>query len=126
MNTKQLLIFLGPVVASLLCGSARAEEIVRFAEIEVDPAQVDKCKAALSEEIETSVHVEPGVLALHAVSDKDNPARIRILERYVDEDAYNAHLQAMHFQKYKTATQDMVKSLKLVETVPVMFAAKAK
>jgi hypothetical protein len=45
---------------------------VRLAEIDIDPAQLESYKAAVKEEIETSVRVEPGVLALYAVAEKDN------------------------------------------------------
>jgi len=41
--------------------------IVRIAELEIDSAQLDAYRVALREEIETSIHVEPGVLTLYAV-----------------------------------------------------------
>jgi quinol monooxygenase YgiN len=99
---------------------------VRVAEIEIDPARLDAYRAALSEEIETSVRVESGVLALYAVAVKDEPAQIRIFEIYADEDAYRAHLETPHFKKYKAATQDMVTQLKLIDTVPIVLGAKTK
>jgi quinol monooxygenase YgiN len=99
---------------------------VRVAEIEIDPARLDAYQAAVSEEIETSVRVEPGVLALYAVAEKDNPAHIRVFEIYADEDAYRAHLETPHFKKYKAATQDMVKHLTLIDTVPIILSAKTK
>jgi quinol monooxygenase YgiN len=99
---------------------------VRVAEIEIDPARLDAYRAALSEEIEASVRVEPGVLALYAVAVKDNSAYIRVFEIYADEDAYKAHLETPHFQKYKATTQDMVTQLKLIDTVPIMLGAKTK
>lgn len=34
---------------------------------------------------------------------------------YQDQDAYQSHLKTSHFQKYKTTTVKMVKSLKLVD-----------
>jgi quinol monooxygenase YgiN len=130
MYAKQFLILGVSVLASSLCGLALAEEMqgryVRLAEIEIDPAQIANYKAAAKEEIETSVRVEPGVLALYAVSEKDNPAHITVFEMYTDADAYKAHLETPHFKKYKAMTQGMVKSLKLVETVPIMLSAKAK
>jgi quinol monooxygenase YgiN len=65
-----------------------------------------------------------GVLALYAVSDKDNSAQITVFEIYADESAYKAHLETPHFLKYKSTTRDMVKSLKLAATVPVMIGVK--
>lgn len=97
---------------------------VRVAEIEIDPAQRDAYTAALRDEIETSVRVEPGVLALSAVADKDDPARIIVFEIYASEAAYKAHLETPHFKAYKDATQHMVKSLKLRETVPIVLGTK--
>ena len=102
------------------------DRVVRLAELEIDPAQLENYKAALREEIEASIRLEPGVLTLYAVSVKDNPTQIRIFEIYADADAYNAHLETPHFKKYKGSTQQMVKSLKLVETDPILLGAKAK
>jgi quinol monooxygenase YgiN len=130
MNPKRFLIVTASVALSFLCSPALAEQMqtryVRLAEIEIDPAQLESYKAAAREEIETSVRLEPGVLALFAVSEKDDPAHIRVFEMYTDTNAYKAHLQTPHFKKYKAATQHMVKSLKLVETVPIALAAKAR
>src|SRR4029077_18445690 len=94
--------------------AGRAQQpYVRVAEIDIDPAQVEAYKAAARAEIEASVRLEPGVLALYAVSDKDDPARVTVFEIYADLNAYSAHLETPHFKKYKAATQDMVMSLKL-------------
>lgn len=98
--------------------------LVRMAELEIDPARLDEYEALLAEEVEASVRLEPGVLALHAVALADNPAQIRILEIYADQAAYEAHLQTSHFLKYKTGTADMVRSLRLIETDPVALFSK--
>ena len=63
---------------------------------------------------------------LYALSEKDNPTHIRVFEIYRDTDAYKSHLESAHFKKYKTTTEKMVKSLKLVQTTPIMLGAKAK
>ena len=54
---------------------------VRMAELEIDPAQLESYKAAVKEEMETSVRVEPGVLAIYAVAEAGNPCRLRFFER---------------------------------------------
>jgi quinol monooxygenase YgiN len=131
MTAKQLL-FLGTALSAscilLVChpafGAAPQNPIVRLAELEIDPAQLDNYKAALKEEIETSIRVEPGVLTLYAVSVKDHPNQIRLFEMYRDEASYRAHLQTPHFTRYKTRTQQMVKSLTLIETEPVLLGSK--
>jgi quinol monooxygenase YgiN len=100
--------------------------MVRLAKLIVDSLQLENYKAALKEEIETSVRVEPGVKTLYAVSEKDNPTHITILEIYADTAAYNAHLLTPHFIKYKSGTKGMVKSLELVEAIPVVPEMKIK
>jgi quinol monooxygenase YgiN len=95
------------------------------AEIEIDPAQLESYKAAVKEQIETAVRAEPGVLVLYAVTEKDNPAHVRVFEIYRDVDAYRSHLETAHFKKYKATTEKMVKSLKLVQTIPIMLGTNA-
>jgi len=107
-------------------GQPLQRPIVRLAELEIDPAQVESYKMALMEEIETSIRVEAGVLALYAVSVKGHPSQIRIFETYADEAAYRAHMETPHFKKYKTGTQEMVKSLKLIEADVVVLGAKSR
>jgi quinol monooxygenase YgiN len=130
MNAKQLLILGAAMLASSVCGLAVAEEMqgqyAQVAEIEVDRAKLEDYKAAVREQIETSIRVEPGVLVLYAVSEQDNPTRVTVLEIYRDPDAYRSHLESAHFQKYKAITEKMVKSLKLVRTIPIMLGAKAR
>jgi quinol monooxygenase YgiN len=99
--------------------------VVRLAELKIDPAQLANYLAALREEIETSIRVEPGVLTLYAVQVKDDPARVRLFEMYADSNAYNAHIASPHFRKYKTGTAAMVSSLTLIETVPVLLGSKS-
>ena len=99
-------------------------KIVRIAEIEVNPEQVDVYRALLAEEIEASAEGEPGVLMLHAVAERECPERIRILEVYADREAYEAHLQTSHFLKYKEGTAAMVKALRLADVDPVMMRGK--
>ena len=97
---------------------------VRLAEIEIDPSQLEAYKTAVKEQIEAAVRLEPGVLAFYSVTDKENPANVIVFEMYADVEAYKAHLETAHFTKYKNVTQDMVKSLKLRDTVPIVLAAK--
>jgi quinol monooxygenase YgiN len=109
---------------SIAAGNLVNPPLVRIAELEIDPGQLAAYRNALSDEIATSIRVEPGVLTLYAVSVKGNPTQIRIFETYKDQAAYEAHLQSPHFKKYKTETQNMVKALKLIEADPIMLSAK--
>jgi quinol monooxygenase YgiN len=98
--------------------------MVRIAELEIDPDQVDAYKAALKEEINASIRTEPGVLTLFAVSIKGHPEQIRLFETYRDAASYQAHVQSPHFKKYKEETRQMVKSLTLLETDPILLGSK--
>ena len=89
--------------------------LVRMAELEIDPDFLEEYLHILKEEAEASVRLEPGVIAIYPMHEKDNPTAIRILEIYANQEAYEAHLQTPHFLHYKTATMDMVKSLRLVD-----------
>ena len=101
-------------------------QMVRLAKLVIDSGQLQNYTTLLKEEIETSVRVEPGVLTLYAVAEKDHPTHITILEIYADSASYKAHLQTPHFIKYKTGTTGMVKSLQLVETIPIVPGMKVK
>jgi quinol monooxygenase YgiN len=100
--------------------------MVRIANLVVEALHLERYKAALKEEIEASVRLEPGVLTLYAVSAKDDPTHFTILEIYADQAAYEAHLKTPHFIKYKAATQGMVMSLELVDAVPLVPGVKIK
>lgn len=116
----------------LLCiyhGNVYAQEtnqMVRIARLVIDSTQLDQYNTFLKEEIETSVKVEPGVLTLYAVAEKNKPTHITILEIYANVDAYKKHIQTPHFLKYKNGTKDMVLSLELVETIPLIPEMKIK
>ncbi|MEW2920190.1 putative quinol monooxygenase [Muricauda sp. ANG21] len=102
--------------------------MVRIAEIEIVPEFRDDYVAILKEEAEASVRLEPGVICIYPMFQRDNPNQIRLLEIYASEEAYQSHLQTPHFIHYKTSTKHMVKSLQLVdmealdsETMPALF-----
>jgi quinol monooxygenase YgiN len=127
MDANQILVLGASVLAAFSGGSAMGKDLepyVRVAEIEIDPAQLEPYKAAVKEQIEAAVRLEPGVLALYSVTDKENPAHIFVFEMYADVDAYKAHFETAHFKKYKAITQNMVKSLKLRDTIPIPLGAK--
>jgi quinol monooxygenase YgiN len=130
MNAKRLTKLGGVFLALALSGVAVAQEprmpYVRIAELEIDPAQLDAYKASVKEEMEASVRVEPGVLAIYAVAEKDNPSKLRFFEMYADEAAYNSHRESAHFKKYVETTKAMIKSRKLIETVPIQLSDKKK
>ncbi|MBB5339579.1 putative quinol monooxygenase [Tunturiibacter gelidoferens] len=133
MKMKQALVLGLPLIASCLFLAVRRgytepvdNRIVRLAELEIYPDQLNAYKAALKEEIEASIRTEPGVLTLYAVSVKAHPEQIRLFETYRDAASYQAHLQSPHFKKYKEQTLQMVKSLTLLDTDPILLGTKAK
>lgn len=96
--------------------SAQEQQImVRISEIQIDAKYLEEYKAILSEEAEASVRLEPGVIAIFPMYQRDSATEFRILEMYASREAYESHLKTPHFLKYKTSTQHMVKSLKLVD-----------
>ena len=122
-------ILITVMLTFVLHGNIYAQEktqMVRLAKLVIDSIQLEKYKTSLKEEIEASVQLEPGVLTLYAVAEKNNPTHITILEIYADTVSYKAHLQTPHFIKYKNGTKDMVRALELVETVPLVPGMKIK
>ena len=101
-------------------------KLVRLSKITVDPAQIDAYNAFLKEEIEASMRLEPGVLTLYAIAEKEAPHQVTILEIYADQTAYESHLKTPHFQKYKQGTLSMVKELELIDVEPLIPDLKIK
>ncbi|GAB3800511.1 hypothetical protein GCM10028819_25970 [Spirosoma humi] len=121
------------VVSYYTASAQQPKMMVRLSEIEIDPARLDEYKAILKEESAASVKLEPGVIAIFPMYQAENPTSVRILEMYADKSAYEQHLKTPHFQKYKTTTLGMVKSLKLVDmesvdpaAMPVIFRKLAE
>ena len=100
--------------------------MVRIAEIEVDPNYIEEYTAILKEEAEASVRLESGVICIYPMFQKESPTKIRILEIYANEAAYQAHLKTPHFLHYKKTTLNMVKSLKLVDMEAIDEANMSK
>lgn len=96
--------------------------IVRLSTVEVYPQYIQEYLRFATEVGEISLRTESGVLTMYAVSEKENPCIVTILETYASADAYKAHIASAHFQKYKQGTLHMVKSLKLTDQTPLNTA----
>lgn len=94
---------------------AYANVMVRIAEIEIEPEHLEDYLAILKEEAEASVRLEPGVVCIYPMYQKESPAQIRLLEIYASKEAYESHLRTPHFKHYKKTTLPMVKNLRLVD-----------
>lgn len=117
------------VIAMTAFNNASAQEqkqMVRLAKLVIDSTQLETYNTFAKEEIEASIKNEPGVLTLYAVSEKNKPTHITILEIYASEEAYKKHIQTPHFLKYKNATKLMVKSLELIDVNPIIPGMKIK
>jgi 4-carboxymuconolactone decarboxylase len=111
------------------CGSAVAQEkeqMVRLSKLVIDPSHLEAYRSALKEEVNASVRLEPGVLTLFAVAEKDRPTHFTILEIYADRAAYEKHSKSPHFLKYKIGIGHMVQSLELSDTIPLVPEMKIK
>ena len=115
------------LVASMAESSGAAAPptpLVRLAELKIAPEHLETYTRAVRKEIEISVRVEPGVLAIYSVAEKADPTSLRFFEIYADEVAYQSHLASPHFREYFKTTQHMITSRRLIETVPVQLSAK--
>lgn len=96
-----------------------ADGIVRLSKIEIYPQYLDAYMKYAAEVGEVSLRTEPGVLTMYAVSEKENPCMVTILETYASRGAYEKHIASEHFQRYKQGTLHMVKSLVLSDQTPL-------
>jgi quinol monooxygenase YgiN len=103
-----------------------ASPLVRIAELDIDPTQLQAYEAAVSEEIDDSIRLEPGVLTIYCVALADRRNRLRFFEIYADEPAYRQHLDAPHSRKYVATTRSMISSRKLFETRPLFLRLKQR
>jgi quinol monooxygenase YgiN len=116
--TRKWLVLAIPACLFFTSPAAQAQEpqmMVRISEIQIHADHLERYKAVLEEEAEASVRLEPGVIAIFPMVQREKDTEFRILEIYADRQAYEAHLKTPHFLKYKTTTLHMVKSLKLVD-----------
>lgn len=122
-NVKNIivpLLLVVTIIAGHNTGSAQQKGMmIRISEIVIHPEFLDEYKRILTEESSDSIRLEPGVVAIFPMFEKEHPTEIRILEIYATREAYESHLKTPHFQKYKTTTLNMVKSLKLVDMTEI-------
>lgn len=103
------------IIGEPLIPATKPDLMVRISEIEILPEYLKDYNTILKEEASASVKLEPGVIAIFPMYQKESPTQIRIIEMYADKATYQSHLKTPHFQHYKTTTLKMVKSLKLID-----------
>lgn len=104
--------------------SRAGDMVIRMARLAIKADQLPAFTAAVTEEMDAAVRLEPGVMALYAVADRHDPARLTFFELYTNEAAYQSHRHTPHFQKYFHITKDMVTRRELSEAVPVLLRDK--
>ena len=97
----------------------QADGIIRLSKVEVYPEYLEEYMKMAAEVGTVSLRTEPGVLTMYAVSERENPHMITILETYSSQEAYKRHISSEHFQKYKQGTLHMVKNLQLTDQNPL-------
>lgn len=115
-----IILLLTPVFAI----AQTSQQFIRLAVIKVDSLQVERYNKFLKEEVEASIRLEPGVITLYAVAEKEKPQHITLVETYADSARYKSHIATPHFQKYKTGTIEMVQELQLIETKPIFYVKR--
>ena len=116
---KLTCLLLFAMLQSATALAQRDSMIVRLAEIEVYPQYLTEYLSFANEVDRLSVEREPGVVCLFPMQSAEDSTKIRILEIYASEEAYQRHLKTEHFQKYKQGTLHMVKDLKLPTMKPL-------
>lgn len=89
--------------------------LIRIAEIDVIPEYWEEYKEIVLHGARESVEKEEGVISIFPMEIQAEKHKIRILEIYRDQKAYEDHIKSKHFQHYKSSTLKMIKDLKLVD-----------
>ena len=119
MDMRKIIILFVLVFSITAVAQEDETMIVRLAEIEVYPQYLKEYLEFANEVDRLSVEREPGVVCLFPMQSAEDSTKIRILEIYASEEAYQQHLKTDHFQKYKQGTLHMVKDLKLPTMKPL-------
>ncbi|WP_080270263.1 putative quinol monooxygenase [Pseudomonas syringae USA007] len=98
--------------------------LIRIAQIQVDPDQLEQYRDASRHIVEESVAQEQGVLAFYALERRDLPGGFFVVEIYRDDQAYLSHLETESFRHYKAAVGGIVQSLELIDVDVVALATK--
>ena len=117
------------LLAMLIARPAAAQHPVsaylQLAILDVDASRLDAFKAAAADHIAAASQAEPDLLAMYAVSEKDAPGRVRVLEIYANEAAYKAHLASSHYQAFASTVRPMLNDRRLLALQPVFIGTKS-
>ena len=128
MKRRVLFMLASMLLTTFLGTPALAEErntpFIRWAELQVDAAQLAAFEAAAREHVDAAIQSEPGLLALHVTQEADRPTHVRVFEMYANESAYQAHLASPHFKRFVVATQAMITARQLFTAIPIRADGK--
>ena len=111
--------FLSLLIALATMNAVHAQDsdefFVRLVKIEIEPDALAQYTELLNQQMNTAVKLEEGVIEYRVVNEKENTHRFTLIEIYRDYESYLSHIKTPHFLKYKNRSQDMVKSLELID-----------
>ena len=110
-----LSLLISLVTMSVIYSQDSDQLFVRLVKIEIEPNALNQYTELLNQQMNTAVKLEEGVLEYRVVNEKEKPHHFTLIEIYRDYDSYLSHIETPHFLKYKTSTQEMVKSLELID-----------
>lgn len=90
---------------------------LKLAQVDVKLEGLADFQAIVTEEMAASMEKEPGVLAMYAMTDADQPNRFYFFEVYADQAAYLSHRETPHFKAYIDGTADLVEDKQLYDLV---------
>ena len=104
---------------------ARTEDLyIRLIKIELDPNAIERFNNLGNSVMLPGIKNERGVLVMYAAGEKENPARVSILEVYENLDAYNYHIETPHYLQYKQEAKSLVKTLKFIDVNAILLGSK--
>lgn len=99
---------------------------VHWAVVDSTAGNMGKMQALGAQHVKPYADREEGTYALYGGVDKKNPNRLRLLEIYADEAAYQIHRQSEGFKNYQQARAGILKDLKIMEAEPFVLEAKSE
>lgn len=82
--------------------------VMRLIKVEVKADSSDKFAHAVKKEITTSMASEPGMEIMMSGTNQKNANEWYFVEVYVNDEAYDAHVQTPHYKEYIEETDGMV------------------
>lgn len=82
---------------------------------QLKPGSYAAFMAAMGTNAAASVRDEPGCLTFDVLRDRSDPDRVWLYEVYVDEAAFEAHMQTAHFLASRPLVNPLILSQEVIE-----------